>query len=82
MTLGYNAFDSRAQKIAALQKMTKQDLLVVYQTVLLSPERREMLLVSPGKLGVQTWLEGEAKAFHRIDDIDAFKASQPSYSLP
>ncbi|MEZ5539261.1 MAG: insulinase family protein [Pseudomonadales bacterium] len=82
LTLGYNAFDSRAQKIAALQKMTKQDLLVVYQTVLLSPERREMLLVSPGKLGVQTWLEGEAKAFHRIDDIDAFKASQPSYSLP
>ncbi len=81
LTLGYTAFDSRAQKISVLQKMTKQDLLDTYQAVLLAPERRELLLVSPGKQGMQAWQEGAAKAFYHISDIDAFKANRPSYSL-
>jgi len=81
LILGYKAFDSRAQKIAALQKMTRQDLLNAYQTVLLAPEKRELLLVSPGKAGIQSWLEGEAKLFQRVEDVDALKKSQPSYSL-
>ncbi|MBK8101809.1 MAG: insulinase family protein [Cellvibrionales bacterium] len=82
LILGYANFDSNQQKISTLQKMTKQDLLQAYHEVLLAPETRELLFVSPGKLGIQAWLDGEAKAYKKIDDIDAFKNGLPSYSLP
>jgi secreted Zn-dependent insulinase-like peptidase len=72
LILGYTAFDSRAQKVAVLQKMTRRDLLNAYRTVLLAPERRELLLVSPGKTGIQSWLDGEARLFQRVEDVDAF----------
>jgi secreted Zn-dependent insulinase-like peptidase len=82
LTLGYANFDSRAQKIAALQKMTQQDLLDAYKAVLLAPAKRELLLASPGKLGIQPWLNGEAKAYRLVNDLVTFKNSLPSYVLP
>lgn len=82
LVLGYINFDSRAQKIAALQKMTKQDLLDAYKTVLLEPAKRELLVVSPGKLGIQPWLDGEAKVYRRVNDVAAFKNSLSRYALP
>lgn len=82
LVLGYINFDSRAQKSAALQKMTKQDLLDAYKTVLLEPAKRELLVVSPGKLGIQPWLDGEAKVYRRVNDVAAFKNSLSSYALP
>lgn len=82
LVLGYTNFDSRQQKISALKKMTKQDLVQAYREVLLAPEKRELLLVSPGKQGIDTWLAGKAKAYRKIDDVEVFKNSLPSYSLP
>lgn len=81
MTLGYTHFDQREQQIAALQNMTRQDLLDTYRNTLMENNRRELLLVSPGKIGMKDLLDGSAKQYIYVDKPDSLKASLPSYSL-
>lgn len=73
IALAYTDFNHRDQQIVALQKMTRQDFLDAYRSVLLEQKRRELLLVSPGKLGAEKYQSGIKP--------DELKAALPSYSL-
>jgi secreted Zn-dependent insulinase-like peptidase len=79
--LGYTAFDLREQHINALQKMTKQDVLAAYKNVLLTPETRELLVVSPGKQGIDHWRATAAKSYFPVTDVDAFKRGHSAFVL-
>ncbi|HSC76904.1 MAG TPA: insulinase family protein [Pseudomonadales bacterium] len=81
ISLRYTTFDHREQQIAALQKMSKQDLLDTYRSVLLEPEHRELLLLSPGKSGMQDMLANPDKKYNPVDKLDEFKAALPSFSF-
>lgn len=80
LNLGYTTFDSRQQMMAILQKMTREELLVAYRSLLLGVEKRQLLVVAPGKAGMANWKE--AANYHRIENVDAFKTQQSSYVLP
>jgi secreted Zn-dependent insulinase-like peptidase len=81
LLLGYTAFDLREQQINALQKMTKQDVLAAYKNVLLTPETRELLVVSPGKQGIDHWRATAAKSYFPVTDVDAFKRGHSAFVL-
>jgi insulysin len=82
ISLRYTKFDHREQQVAALQNMSKQDLLDTYRSVLLEPKRRELLLVSPGKTGMKDLSDNVSAKYNHIDNLDVFKASLPGFSLP
>ena len=79
---GYLNFDQRQQQIAALQKMTRQDLMDTYKTALQDSSRRELLLLSPGKLGMGSLQHSPSGKYQRVDNPDALKSTLPSFTLP
>jgi secreted Zn-dependent insulinase-like peptidase len=81
MALAYTNFDHREQQIAALQKMTRKDLLDTYRIVLLEKQSRELLLLSPGKAGTKDLLDEPDVKYNRVDNTDVFKDSLPNFSL-
>ncbi len=81
MTLDYTGFDHREQQVAALQAMTRQDLLDTYRKTLLDKNRRQLLLVNPGKAGMKDLLDGSARQYILVDDTDKLKAQMSSHSL-
>jgi insulysin len=81
MTLEYTAFDHEAKQIEVLKQLTKADMLAFYRDILLQQNRRELLVVSPGKAGIQNLLDGSAEQYILIDDVDKVKAQMPSHVL-
>jgi hypothetical protein len=61
--------------------MTRKDLLDTYRNVLLEKQRRELLLVSPGKAGIQGLLGDPNAKYNRVDNVDVLKTSLPNFSL-
>lgn len=81
MTLGYTGFNQRALQAAALKKMTRQELVDTYRSTLIDKNRRQLLLVSPGKIGIKDLLDGSDKQYIYVDNTDNLKASMPSHAL-
>ena len=81
MTLQYTGFDYREQQITQLQKITRNDMMAYYQELLLDKNRRQLLVVSPGKAGIRNLLDGSAKQYIYVDNVDNLKASMTSHSF-
>lgn len=81
MTLDYTGFDYREQQVAVLKTLTKQDMLAFYRDMLLQKNRRELLVVSPGKVGIKNLLDGSPEQYLLVDDVDKIKSSFSSHVL-
>ena len=79
--LDYTGFNHRQQQIAALQGMTRQDLLDTYRNALLASKRRELLLVSPGQAGMTGLRDNVSMKYSDINDVNKWKDSLPVFSL-
>jgi secreted Zn-dependent insulinase-like peptidase len=81
MTLGYTGFNQRELQAEAVQKMTRQELLGTYQSMLLDKNRRQLLVVSPGKIGIKDLLDGSSNQYIYVDNTDNLKSSMSSHAL-
>ncbi len=78
MILGYVNFDHREQQIGALKKITRQQALDFYRNNLLDKNRRQLLLVSPGKAGTKALLEDGKVKYTDLNNVDALKLFKAS----
>ena len=81
MTLGYTHFDYRLQQAEALKKVTQQEMVDYYRTLLMEKNRRQLMLVSPGKTGMKNLLDGSAQHYIYVDNVENLKSSMPSHSM-
>jgi hypothetical protein len=43
--------------------------------------RRQLMVVSPGKIGMKNLLDGSAQQYIYVDNVENLKSSMPSHSM-
>lgn len=81
LALGHHAFDHRERLAAAVEAVSRKDLLALHDAWLLSDERRRIVAQSPGNDHQDDALDHERDGFETVTTPESFREKLPAYRL-